>query len=791
MYYIDSQRTLTRRDSSVIVPKAFIKDDYEAMSTTRGPSTARLASDSRTSLGHRPRGSVRKEIITILFESMLDSIVESWEVIEQRKTEEINIDIGKTPSDVTSTSKKKRPLAKPSKSKKSRSKIELNDSNTQSDLMQMCWWAGPDEKAIIRFRNGNMYEGQISMKCMHGEGRYQWADGTIFLGQFVENEINGKGTIQWKDDTWYEGDFAGNLRHGKGLYVNSREQRSYTGSWHYGTKHGEGVICFSGSSKNSYDGHWIYNVRHGFGSREYCQMSGYKGEWNHNIREGKGLMIWPNHDFYRGEWKNGVMSGYGFYIWDACYNNSMSLPSLIAYRGFWEKGARNGHGILNLGLGLGSHYKGEFKNNKKHGAGKLVTNNGLILQNKHLFSDDNVGVMTREQQEGEYAVDKYTQLQQEPFCFNLCDSSVDLTYHIEQVIKNIDKQQDIVIEIVNEFMEANNIHISHVAKYETQKDLGLIGLGDLIDFEVSSLNKALTCYETNLKKIYYQYATICNKEEIHFTPILIRLYFWQLYYDCNIHEKGLTLVEIDIAFHENPKWLSRSPHNPFEKIYFWQFQHGLITVASKLYAKRQLPGKKPDTMLASAFRVFMENDVLPGVGRKKGKLAEGYGAFVPLKGLYGLYCSLEEPCTIRSFLCAVRYPPHDIEQINPALVDQDCHNLGRNAYIFGDEITFINDEPISEENDGESLSFNPPLKLFNFSNLSIKTIINICHRIFPQICVADKIMDLNVEMTFFEFFEAFIACVEESIRVTDEDVRLQQKSARSFTADIPALPKSK
>ncbi|XP_034826364.1 radial spoke head 10 homolog B-like isoform X2 [Maniola hyperantus] len=741
MYYIDSQRTLTRRDSSVIVPKAFIRDDFEALSTPRGHSTARLVCESGTSLGYRPRGSVRKEIITILFESMLDSIVESWEVIDQRKTEEVNIDIGKTPSEITSSSKKKKPLAKSSKSKKSRSKIELNDSNTQ--------------------------------------------------GQFVENEINGKGTIQWKDDTWYQGDFAGNVRHGKGLYVNSREQSYYAGSWHHGSKHGEGVICFPGSTKNSYDGQWVYNVRHGFGSREYCQMSGYKGEWNHNVREGKGLMIWPNHDFYRGEWINGVMSGYGFYIWDACYNNSMSLPSLIAYRGFWEKGKRNGYGILNLGLGLGSHYKGEFNNNKKHGAGKLVTNNGLILENKHLFSEDNVGVMTREEQGKKSAVDKYTQLQLEPFCFDICDSSVGLTYHIEQVIKNIDKQQENVVEIVNEFMEANNIRTTHVAKDETQKDLSSTSLGDLIDFEVSSLSKALRCYETNLKSIYYQYATICNKDEIHFTPILIRLYFWQLYYDCNVHEKGLTLVEIDRAFHENPQWLSRSPHNPFEKIYFWQFQHGLITVARRLYAKSQLPGRKPDTMLASAFRFFMENDILPGVGRKKGKLAEGYGAFVPLKSLYGLYCSLEEPCTIRSFLRAVRYPPHDIGQINPSLVNQDYHNLGRNVYIFGDEMTFIKyDEPTSNDN-VESLSFNPPLKLFNLSNLSTKTIINIFQRIFPQVCVADKIMDLNVEMTFFEFFEAFITCVEESIRVTDGDVRLQQKSSRTLIADIPTLPKSK
>lgn len=50
-----------------------------------------------------------------------------------------------------------------------------------TDPTQQTWWSAPDERAIIKFRNGNVYEGSISMKCMHGEGRFQWADGTVYL----------------------------------------------------------------------------------------------------------------------------------------------------------------------------------------------------------------------------------------------------------------------------------------------------------------------------------------------------------------------------------------------------------------------------------------------------------------------------------------------------------------------------------------------------------------------------------------------------------------------------------
>ncbi|XP_047041997.1 radial spoke head 10 homolog B-like [Helicoverpa zea] len=792
MFYVDSQRTVTRRDSSLILGrKPGQESDFEIWSTLQGQSSGPLISESVGSVVVRPRGSVRKELITMMFESMLDSIVDSWETIQPPKREDSPLELGKTPSDITFSGKKKKTLSKSSKSKRSRSKDLGNDSQT-------VWWSCPDEKAIIRFRNGNVYEGNISSKCMHGEGRFQWKDGTVYLGNFKDNEMHGKGTIHWKNDTWYEGEFAGNLRHGKGLYVDSRTQRSYTGGWHYGTKHGEGVIYYSRNFKNSYDGQWIHNERYGYGSREYCDSSGYKGDWERNVRQGKGLMIWPNHDFYRGEWQNGVMSGYGIYIWEACYNNTLALPSISAYRGMWEKGQRNGYGVLNLGLGLGSHYKGEFKKNKKHGVGKFVTNNGFILQDKNLFVDDNLGPVmsfsTRFSQESRRTITANN----EPYQFEICDDTVGLIYHIDQALKNIDKQAEIRTNIINEFLE-NNKHIekemSQMAGKEelpSEEAIKLENFDDLIMFEESSLHKSLRCYETDLLNIYYKYATICNTEEIGFTPVLTRLFLWQLYYDCNVHERGLTLVEIDRLYHQNPEWLARNPHNPFEKIYFWQFLHSLISVASKLYAKREMPDTKPDTILASAFRTFMELDVLPGSCRQIGKsrLVNGYGKFVPLKATYQLYRTLGEPHTVRTFLCAVRRPPHCTDHPQPSLIELPdiCLPLGRNVYIFGDELTFVVDDneipdPFEIDDDIENL------RLFNFGNLSCRTIIKIFAKIFPMLCESDKIMNLDIEITFFEFFEAFVACAEESIRIKDEELKWRDKfTMNNETVAPPSTP---
>ncbi|XP_061707258.1 radial spoke head 10 homolog B-like [Cydia pomonella] len=791
MFYVDTQRTTTRRDSSLITT-ARTSPDRDSLLTIRGHSSAHLGSDhGNLATTVRPKGSVQKELVTLLFESMLKHIVESWEVIEPEK---LNSEIEKTFSEVTLFSAKKKGKEQPAKVAKSKINRSKSGSVPIEPVAFVPWWSGPDERAVIRFKNGNLYEGNISMKCMHGDGRFQWADGTVYLGQFKNNEMVGKGFIQWKNDTWYEGEFACNLRHGRGLYVDSRSQGFYVGGWHLGTKHGIGAIHYPGRRTNSYDGQWDHNVRHGVGSREYCLDSGYQGDWDAYTREGKGLMLWPNHDFYSGDWRNNVMSGFGIYIWNMYCNNSMSMPSINIYRGEWYKGKRHGYGVLNFGYGLGSHYKGEFKDNLKHGTGKLVTNTGQIFRHKALFIDDNLGPHEAENECEQHCCaqtlrsphPKLPQVQK-TIEFNINDSSVGLIYHVHQALKNIDRESEIRAAIITNFMENNKYYFELYCnttvkrKDETPEEANL-NIEDLITFEETSLRKALRCYQTELRKIYLQYAKICNTEEISFTPNLIRLYLWQLYFDCRIHEKGLTLVQIDNIFFNNPEWIARSPHNPFEKIHFWQFQHSLITVASKLYAQTTFPGPKPDTILASAFRTFMDKDVLPCSDCHKGHLVNGSGVYVPLKALYALYRSLGEPHTVRTFLCAALRPHHDVEHPQPPMVEapDECLPVGRNGYVFEDDMIFTLEGDIKNITDADS-NGNTQLKLFNFGNLSCKMIIKIFGRIFPNVFENNHVLNLDVQITFYEFLEAFISCAEESIRLKEE----QFKDAAAQTTFIP------
>lgn len=52
-------------------------------------------------------------------------------------------------------------------------------------------------------------------------------------------------------------------------------------------------------------------------------------------------------------------------------------------------------------------------------------------------------------------------------------------------------------------------------------------------------------------------------------------------------------------------------------------------------------------------------------------------------------------------------------------------------------------------------------------------LVKIFANIFPQVLSETTIMSLDIEMTFFEFFEAFVACAEESIRVKEEKEKMK------------------
>ena len=82
----------------------------------------------------------------------------------------------------------------------------------------------------------------------------------------------------------------------------------------------------------------------------------------------------PNGDMlYEGEWKDDKKHGQG----------KVTYSDGAVYEGEWKDGERHGQGKVTYSGGKGKVYEGEWKHDKKHGQGKLMRlhapNNPLIL----------------------------------------------------------------------------------------------------------------------------------------------------------------------------------------------------------------------------------------------------------------------------------------------------------------------------------------------------------------------------------------------------------------------------
>ncbi|KPI93725.1 hypothetical protein RR46_12890 [Papilio xuthus] len=160
---------------------------------------------------------------------------------------------------------------------------------------------------------------------------------------------------------------------------------------------------------------------------------------------------------------------------------------------------------------------------------------------------------------------------------------------------------------------------------------------------------------------------------------------------------------------------------------------------------------------------------------------------MPLKPLYKLYQSLGEPHTLLTLIRAVHHPSHLKDQnLNDLHVESNNPCFGHNSYIFGNEITYVLDSYAETTLQNLKKQKKQELKLFNFDNLPCTSIISIFSRIFPKVCEEQRIINLNIEITFFEFFEIFIACALKSVSLRELGT-LEQSSTEGIST-IPTAP---
>ncbi|KRT84694.1 hypothetical protein AMK59_2454 [Oryctes borbonicus] len=652
------------------------------------------------------------------------------------------------------------------------------------------------EYVRITFMNGNTFEGFVENKQFDGNGTFVWSDGTIYEGEFKKGEITGRGKLFYKDNSTYSGTFCKGVLNGNGTIYISSSNILYSGDWRKGKQNGKGWILYA--PQNWYDGEWLNGMRHGKGLRQYNNTCRYNGTWLNGKRHGQGAMVWSNSDIYSGEWKNGVMDGYGEYVWKAFFNDEYIFPLVNSYEGQWANGMRSGMGLLHFGFTGGARMAGQWVRNMKHGAGLIVCGNGKTIKGNLLFMYDkpvdtqlftnNRGLTTLNRPNiNRNSINKRRTIEaiaKEPSALlpdKLCADSdgdldrmnmfseIPLTYSsqvnpLRIPVHSEPKTVDLTFYLkkVCPKYGFEYFDLTSLSSKEINCDEGIAHL-QILNFEEKKLRLSITYHYLLLQAAYNTYAHAYCRKVTSFRAILVRMFLRQLYLDAGVIN-SMSLVDTDLYLLENPDCGVEDHHNPFEKIYFWQFIYSLLSVAWALYSNK-CDDEKPNGILAAVFTKFLREDIEPNIGKFRSGIFFKYVNILPLENVYLMYRGIGEPHTVRKFICHCLSKFHSVceEILNNGQLKQIKKGVNM---VIGRLIYVPNEVGIGEcpaEPIAYPLSGRISETLSVFMNLKPKHLMKCIGYVCPMVMKDDLIVNMDYKLSFLEFYTILILATRDMI----------------------------
>jgi len=96
------------------------------------------------------------------------------------------------------------------------------------------------EKGIMKYTNGESYDGSWRLDKPHGKGKYISHD-YAYEGNYMFGRKQGKGIMKFKNGDIYEGEFMSDLFHGEGIFKHANGD-IYQGHFENGTMHEQGIL---------------------------------------------------------------------------------------------------------------------------------------------------------------------------------------------------------------------------------------------------------------------------------------------------------------------------------------------------------------------------------------------------------------------------------------------------------------------------------------------------------------------------------------------------------------------
>nr|XP_033770609.1 radial spoke head 10 homolog B-like isoform X2 [Geotrypetes seraphini] len=587
-----------------------------------------------------------------------------------------------------------------------------------SDNAPVCY-----EEPVLTQLIVERYEGEKLHGLFEGEGTAYFQEGNVYSGMFSEGLMHGRGIYTWYDGIKYEGDFVMNMPRGHGTYT-WPDGSKYEGDVKDGIRHGFGLYkC--GTQPVSYVGQWFLSLRHGKGTIYFNEegTSWYEGDWVNNIRSGWGVRCYASGNIYEGQWENNVRHGEGRMRW---------LTTNEEYTGQWVNGVQNGYGthtwflkrILGSQYPLRNEYTGYFVNGARHGNGKFVYSSGAMYEgewnNNKKHGMGKVTFKNGHTFEGQFVNDYIAAFPDVKLGLTSSPKPTDLPTQSPCGIRNIIGTGSILGTDIE--LDLSSI----LEKYPKNKRQA----------EVKMVEYAVLRHVSELRRIYCFYSSLGCENSVDNTFILTYIQLWRFLKDCKFHHSNLTLFDMDRLMNVNQNPESKL-HLPQETLLLRTFVSNIINLAFHICHQEQ---QNKLLSLGECFSKIMAENIVPNACTVK-------GSFFSDPEKTGLVAVFAEKCwEIYQFLCNKNSSVHK-------------NTMKMRLFVWF-------------------------LKEFNLINKDLNTtkVVDILADDNPAVRGNGDDINLELEMTFLEFFEALLDCA----LVFVNDTMLKELSDTTTIYRMPA-----
>ena len=241
------------------------------------------------------------------------------------------------------------------------------------------------------------------------------------------------------------------------------------------------------------------------------------------------------------------------------------------------------------------------------------------------------------------------------------------------------------------------------------------------DEELQRVTHVLLRHVSKLRKIYSFYSCLGQQDSVDNTFVMSRLQFWRFLKDCKVHHHGLTVSELDCTVAPEK---SNDVHEPHHEVLMREFLNAIVIIAYHLYNEEHTGSER---VLPWCVSKLITENILKFPCQVGGSLfADSSRAIEAIKYMsksWGIFCGMCVP--------NVHYPHEPIFK-------------SRQFMFMLSDFRLIN------------------------SDLSPNEVLRILAKDNPELA-QEEFCNLELEMTFLEFFEALIDCA--TVYVTEAVIK--------------------